>query len=33
LRHDVDDLEEALKAAKRAARLAPNLPEKVERQG
>ena len=32
LRHDIDELEEALKAAKRAARLAPNLPEKLERQ-
>ncbi len=32
LKASLDDLDEALKAAKRAARLAPNLPEKLARQ-
>jgi hypothetical protein len=32
LRADIDELEEAVKAAKRSARLAPNLPEKLQRQ-
>jgi superfamily II DNA or RNA helicase len=32
LRADIDGLEDALKASKRDARLAPNLPEKLQRQ-
>jgi len=32
LRANIDELEEGLKAAKRSARLAPNLPEKLQRQ-
>ncbi|MHB1953113.1 MAG: SNF2-related protein [Sulfobacillus sp.] len=32
LRGDLDDLDAAIREAKKAARLAPNLPEKLERQ-
>jgi hypothetical protein len=32
LKATLDELDEALKSAKKAARLAPNLPEKLERQ-
>lgn len=32
LRADLDDLDAAIREAKKAARLAPNLPEKLERQ-